>query len=197
MLPVTPIVLQGKHVRLEPLTLDHAPGLFEQGREAEIWKHLFWPPLATLHDAEKFIEWSLACARNGSEVPFATVDRVGGRVAGTTRYMDIQPDHEGLEIGWTWLGREYRRTPLNTECKLLLMEHAFERLGAVRVQFKTDHLNVQSQKAIERLGAKKEGMLRSHRRRLDGTHRDSVYYSVIASEWPMVKQRLNEFLARS
>jgi RimJ/RimL family protein N-acetyltransferase len=123
-------------------------------------------------------------------VPFAIVLRASGRAVGSTRYIDIRRAHRGLEIGWTWIGREWQRTAVNSECKRLLLEHAFEVLGALRVQLKTDARNTRSQRAIERLGAKREGVLRAHMVLADGFVRDSVMYSVIAAEWPSVKQGL-------
>lgn len=132
----------------------------------------------------------------GTEVPFAILRRADGRPVGSTRYMDIQRPNRGLEIGWTWLGPDARRTPVNTECKRLLLGHAFDDLGAVRVQLKTDGDNVRSQRAIERLGARREGVLRRHRRRWDGSWRDTVYYSVLDDEWPAVRARLDGFLVR-
>ena len=131
----------------------------------------------------------------GREIAFAIVDAASGRAVGSTRYLDIERDHRALEIGWTWIGPAWRRTPINTECKLLLLTHAFEALAAHRVTLKTDARNVVSQRAIERIGAVREGVLRRHRVCWDGSIRDTVYYGIIDAEWPAVKARLEGFLA--
>ncbi len=188
--------LHGGHVRLEPLSLEHAPGLFAIGCDAAIWEFLPSPPFAEPADARRFVEDALARARTANEEPFAVVEQRTGAVAGTTRYLDVRPADRALEIGWTWYGLAYQRSAVNTETKLLLLEHAFERLRALRVQFKTDARNVRSQRAIERLGARREGVLRSHMiLPKDGYVRDSVYYSVIAQEWPAVRERLEKALS--
>ncbi len=132
----------------------------------------------------------------GTDLPFAVIQLASGRVAGATRFMEIRPEHRGLEIGGTWYGLEFQRTVVNTECKYLLLRHAFEVLGAIRVQFKADVRNERSWRAIERLGAKREGILRNHMILPDGVIRDSVYYSIIDSEWPGVKQRLEDMLKK-
>lgn len=134
-------------------------------------------------------------AERGECVPFAVIDRAGDQAIGWTTYMDIDAANERLEIGWTWYGRAYWRSAVNTEAKLLLLTHAFEELGMGRVQLKTDHLNLRSQAAIERIGAQREGVLRRHRRRPDGTWRDTVYFSILAEEWPAAKKRLIARLA--
>ncbi len=134
---------------------------------------------------------------SGNEIAFAIVGKSDQRAIGSTRYLNIEPAHRTLEIGWTWIGTKYQRTAVNTECKYLLLRHAFEQLGAVRVQFKTDARNEQSQRAIERIGAVKEGVLRKSHTTYTGYIRDSVYYSIIDDEWPDVKQRLLGVLARS
>lgn len=134
-------------------------------------------------------------AERGECVPFAVIDRAGDQAIGWTAYMDIDAANERLEIGWTWYGRAYWRSAVNTEAKLLLLTHAFEDLGMGRVQLKTDHLNLRSQAAIERIGAQREGVLRRHRRRPDGTWRDTVYFSILAEEWPAAKKRLIARLA--
>jgi RimJ/RimL family protein N-acetyltransferase len=185
-----PVVLEGEFVRLEPLKLEHAEDLFAAGGDEEIWRYM---PLAAPSSAEEMRarnEEALERAREGSEVPFAIVLRASGRAIGSTRYIDIRRAHRGLEIGWTWIGREWQRTAVNTECKRLLLAHAFETLGALRVQLKTDARNVRSQRAIERLGAVREGVLRAHMVLHDGFVRDSVMYSIVASEWERVKERL-------
>lgn len=132
--------------------------------------------------------------RQRRELPFAILDRASGRAAGSTRYLEIRPEHRGLEIGWTWLGRAYRRTAVNTECKYLLLRHAFEVMGAVRVQLKTDARNLASQRAIERIGGVREGVLRRHMVLADGFVRDSVMFSVTDTEWPGARERLLKLL---
>ena len=194
---VSPVVLEGEFARLEPLEERHAAGLLEAGRDPAVWEHLLWAPLESIDHSRAYIASALSAARDGSSFPFAIIHKPSGAVAGSTRYLEIRPEHRALEIGWTWIGAPWWRTALNTQCKLLLMQHAFETLRANRMQFKTDILNVRSQRAIERLGAKKEGVLRAHTIRRDGTLRDSVYYSVIAPEWPAVKARLEQGLAQT
>jgi RimJ/RimL family protein N-acetyltransferase len=190
------LVLEGEHVRLEPLAPYHAAGLFEIGANPDVWTWLTHSEFRTLSDAEGYIALALEAGANGGESPFAVIHKVSGRVAGTTRYLDIRPGDKALEIGWTWYGAPYQRTAVNSETKLLLMTHAFETLGANRVQLKTDSRNLRSQAAIARLGAVKEGVLRRDRILIkDGYVRDSVYFSVLAEEWPAVKERLLGFLA--
>lgn len=198
------VTLSGRHVRLEPLGERHAADLAEAGHDAEIWRYIPREPLADVEDAREFIRSALEAAKDGSQMPFAIVEQVSdlrrndssgnatGRAIGSTRYLDIRREHRGLEIGWTWLGRAWQRTAANTECKRLLLEHAFERLGALRVQLKTDARNLKSQRAIERIGGVQEGVLRAHMVMPDGFVRDSVMYSITAGEWPAVKRRLEE-----
>jgi RimJ/RimL family protein N-acetyltransferase len=184
-----PVVLEGSVVRLEPLAQAHTADLFAV-LDDEIWRFMPSAVARTIEDVRAMIDEAIAAARLGTEVPFAIVLRASGRAVGSTRYIDIRRAHRGLEIGWTWIGREWQRTAVNSECKRLLLEHAFEVLGALRVQLKTDARNTRSQRAIERLGAKREGVLRAHMVLADGFVRDSVMYSVIAAEWPSVKQGL-------
>ncbi|MBN9389443.1 MAG: GNAT family N-acetyltransferase [Chloroflexi bacterium] len=187
---IVPIVLEGKYVRLEPLTLDHAPDLFEAGNDDEVWQFLSIPRPDSLVEMQAFIQGALGQQLAGLRIPFAIIDKVSGKAAGTTSYLDIQPQNRGLEIGWTWLGKAYWRSAINTECKYLLLSHAFDAQGAIRVQLKTDSRNWRSQNAIERIGAKKEGVLRKHVIYPSGYIRDSVYFSIIDTEWPLVKERL-------
>ncbi|HWE60235.1 MAG TPA: GNAT family N-acetyltransferase [Chloroflexota bacterium] len=191
----TPIVLEGRFVRLEPLRLAHAEELFAIGHDEEIWRYLPTATPATLEAMRQWIADTLRQEQAGTAVPFAIIDRALGRAIGSTRYHEIAAEHYGLEIGWTWLGRAYWRTAFNTECKYLLLRHAFERLGAIRLEIRTDVRNVRSQAAIERLGAVREGVLRNHRIVKDGYRRSSVYYSIIDEEWPAVKARLEGWLA--
>jgi RimJ/RimL family protein N-acetyltransferase len=185
-----PVTLEGRHVRLEPLLPRHAPDLFEVGQDETIWAYMSRPPLKSVEDTSAWIDQTLEIAAGGSQIPFAIVERASDKAIGSTRYMDIRRHDRGLEIGWTWVGTAFQRTAVNTECKYFLLRHAFEEFGAVRVQLKTDLRNVRSQRAIERLGAVREGVLRKHIVLWDGFIRDTVYYSVIESEWPEVKRRL-------
>lgn len=194
---VEPVVLEDAHVRLEPLDRRHAPGLLEAGAaDPGTWAYLPRPPVRTPEDVLALIDEALRGRDAGSDVPFAIVLRADGRAVGSTRYLDIQRESRGLEIGWTWLAPRVRRTAVNTACKRLLLGHAFDTLGAVRVQLKCDARNARSRAAIERLGAVREGILRRNRRMWDGHIRDSVYYSILADEWPAVRARLDAFLAR-
>ncbi len=191
-----PVTLEGAHVRLEPLACRHAEGFFEAGKDETIWPYMPCPPLKSLQDAQALIDQALAVAAGGTQIPFAIIERKNGKAIGSTRYLDIRRNDRGLEIGWTWIGTAYQRTVVNTECKYLLLRHAFEDLGAVRVQLKTDLRNVRSQRAIERLGAVREGVLRRHIVLWDGFIRDTVYYSIIQSEWPEAKRRLEGLMGK-
>ena len=189
-----PITLTGSHIRLEPLTRGHLPDLFAAGgNDDAVWQWQGGPTPRTEEELGEKLDKLLA---DDSFVAFAVVLLATGRAVGWTTYLDISPADERLEIGWTWYGSAYWRSPVNTEAKLLLLTHAFEDLGMGRVQWKTDHLNQRSQNAIARLGAQREGVLRRHRLRPDGTFRDSVYFSMLKDEWPPAKQRLTERLAR-
>ncbi len=190
-----PVTLEGSVVRLEPLEPRHATDLFAVGRDEELWAYMPRPGFASLDDTKEWIDAALDDLRAGTALPFATVLRETGRAVGSTRFLDIRPRDRALEIGWTWLAREVLRSAVNTECKWLLMRHAFDDLGAVRVQLKTDGRNERSQRAIERLGAVREGVLRKSYLVQHGFHRDSVYYSVLDTEWPDVRERLEGLLA--
>jgi RimJ/RimL family protein N-acetyltransferase len=193
---VRPVTLTGRFVRLEPLSDEHVSGLAAIGIDETIWQYMPYGQMRSEGDIRRWVQDILARAAESTDLPFAAIDLASGCVAGATRYMEIRPAHRGLEIGGTWYGAAYRRTPVNTECKYLLLEHAFERMGCIRVQLKTDARNERSQRAIERLGAVREGVLRKHLVLPNGYVRDSVYYSVVDSEWPNVKARLQEMLAR-
>ncbi|MFJ2276288.1 GNAT family N-acetyltransferase [Streptomyces sp. NPDC087866] len=183
-----PVTLTGRHVRVEPLAPAHLDDLFAAGgNDDDVWRWLGTPTPRTPQELEARLAALLA---DPSYLPFAVVDLASGRAVGWTTYMDVDVKNERLEIGWTWYGRAYWRTAVNTETKLLLLTHAFEELGMGRVQLKTDHLNERSQAAIARLGARREGVLRRHRRRPDGSWRDTVYFSLLAQEWPEAKGRL-------
>ena len=183
-----PVVLECGSVRLVPMRADHATALFEVSRSPEIWEHMSAPQPGDVAAVERFIADALAAQDAGTQVPF--VIKVGGRVGGTTRYMEIRRADFRVEIGWTWLAREHWRTAVNTTCKYLLLRHAFETLGAMRVELKTDVRNKRSRAAIQRIGAKPEGILRSYQRIHTGRQRDTAMFSVIAPEWPEVKGAL-------
>ncbi len=193
---IPPTILTGRHVRLEPLAITHLAALTRHGADAEIWQ---WTAHRRADPGESVRVWgerAMEATASGAAVAFAVIDVARGEAVGGTTYMDISPADRRLEIGSTWLGRAVWRTAVNTECKYLLLRHAFEVLGMNRVQLKTDARNVRSQAAIERLGATKEGVLRAHMLLPDGFVRDTVMYSIIAPEWPAVKARLEGLLAR-
>jgi len=196
MMEVKPVVLTGKHARLEPMTEAHIPGLAEVGMGQNFWHFMLYGEMNTEADMRNWVLDILGRAEKGTDLPFAAIDLASGRVAGATRYLNIMPKDRGLEIGGTWYGTEFQRTAINTECKYLLMTHAFETLHAIRVQLKTDSRNERSQKAIERIGAKKEGVLRNHMILPDGYFRHSVFYSVLDTEWPEVKKNLEAMMEK-
>lgn len=196
MMKVEPVVLTGRHVRLEPMTEAHIAALAEIGAGQPFWQFMLYGDIETEDDMERWVEEILSRARNGTDLPFVAVHLASGQVAGATRYLNIMPRDRGLEIGGTWYGPEFQRTVVNTECKLLLLQHAFEELKAIRVQLKTDLRNERSQRAIERIGAVKEGVLRNHMILPDGRYRDSVFYSILDIEWPAVKSRLMQLMER-
>jgi N-acetyltransferase len=191
-----PATLAGRYVRLEPMTMAHAPDLFAAlAADTSIWRWWRGPPPAVQEGLEALIAADLEAQARGTVVVFAQVDPLTARAVGVTCYLNISRADRGLEIGGTWLGKKWQRTGINTESKYLLLRHAFETLGAVRVQLKTDLRNLQSQAAIERLGAIREGVLRKHMLVRDGYIRDSVMYSIVDTEWPAVKVRLEGLLA--
>ncbi|WP_412069365.1 GNAT family N-acetyltransferase [Rubrivirga sp. IMCC43871] len=192
---MTPTVLEGTHVRLEPLTRDHADALAEVALDPELWA---WTASAVRSraDLDAYLDTALAMQADGTALPFATVHRASGRVVGSTRFGNFVAAHRRVEIGWTFVAAPWQRTPVNTEAKLLMLRHAFDTLGLTRVEWKTDALNARSRAAILRLGAVEEGTLRHHMVVADGRLRDTVYFSVTAVEWPAVEARLVERLAR-
>jgi len=190
-----PVTLELGTVRLEPMTPDHAAGLEAAAADGELWQ-LRVTSVPAPGETAAYIAAALKGRDEGHMLPFVAVDTASGRVIGSTRYHDIVPAVERLEIGYTWYGRSWQRSHVNTSCKLLLMTHAFETLGARLVGWRTDNYNFASQRAIERLGAKKDGVLRHHALRRDGTVRDTVMYSLAAGEWPEVKAHLRYQLAR-
>lgn len=196
IMDIRPFVLEGSAVRLVPLSEAHATELSQVGLRPEIWQHMLYGDIDSEEKMLGFIRDLLQRQAGGTDLPFTVILRATGKAIGCTRYMYINIPHRGVEIGGTWYGPEHQRTSVNTECKYLLLRHAFERWGCIRVQLKTDLNNVRSQRAIERLGAVKEGVLRNHMIRPDGTPRDTVMYSIIDREWPLVKARLEGLLAR-
>jgi RimJ/RimL family protein N-acetyltransferase len=192
---IEPITLEGTHVRLEPLSLAHHEALTKVGLDETIWR---WSPtpMRTPEEMRAYIEEALAGQARGTVLPFVTIEKSVGRVIGSTRYANIDALHRHLEIGWTWIAPPWQRTAVNTEAKYLMLRHAFESLGCIRVELKTDSLNERSRNAILRLGAKEEGTFRNHMITSTGRRRHSVFFSIIDSEWPEVKANLEEKLAR-
>lgn len=191
---ITPVTLVGERVRIQPMEERHAEALFEAGRDPSIWTYMPMSIRSPEHMRE-LVRQALAAKKDGSEFPYVIVDRESGEVVGSTRFLAISRPNRSLEIGWTWLSPAVWRTSVNTECKFLLLRHAFETLGAIRVQIKTDRRNLRSQQAIERLGATKEGVLRKHVILHDGYVRDSVFYAILDEEWAAVKSGLELKLA--
>ncbi len=189
-----PVTLQGQHVRLEPLAVHHAPALTEAVRDGELWK-LWYTAIPAPEAMAAEIARRLALLATGSMLPWAVMD-ASGRAVGMTTYMNIDASHQRVEIGSTWYARSAQRTPLNTEAKRLLLGHAFETLGCIAVEFRTHRFNQQSRRAIERLGAQLDGVLRCHQRASNGTLRDTAVYSITADEWPTVRAHLDFQLAR-
>jgi len=195
MLNVQPVTLERAPVRLLPLTLEHEPGLRAAAADGELW-NIRVTSVPEPAQTRAYIEQALKMQAEGSRLPFAVLDAASGAVIGCTSYHDIVPALDRLEIGWTWYAKSHQRSAANTTCKLLLMQHAFDTLGAKVVGWRTDHFNFASQRAIERLGAKKDGVIRHHALRRDGTVRDTVMYSVTAGEWPEIRAHLEWQLAR-
>jgi N-acetyltransferase len=190
---LTPVTLQGRHVRLEPLTLNHLDALCEVGLDEELWALI--PVRAhTREGMQTYIEVALRLQESKSALPFVTIEQSTGRVVGSTRFMSIDVPNRHVEIGSTWIAKPWQRTAINTEAKFLMLRYAFETLGCLRVELKTDSLNEKSQKAILRIGAKQEGTFRNHMICWNGRIRHTVWFSVIDSEWLEVKKRLEEKL---
>lgn len=193
---IVPIVLTGKTIRLEPLSLVHVPELAVAGNDPAIWQFMVYGDVLGEEKMRLWVEMLLRHQAEGTDLPFTVIHLPTGKPIGCTRFMDIRPEQRGLEIGGTWYAAAYQRTSVNTEAKFLLLQHAFEVYNCLRVQFKTDLRNLRSQRALERIGAVREGVLRNHLILPDGTIRDSVYYSILDREWLAVKQHLLELLAR-
>ena len=186
---IAPVILEGRHVRLEPLKLEHATGLAEIGLDEDLWTWIP-TPVRTPEEMTAYIHTALHEQANGSALPFALIESSSGRVIGSTRYGNIDRAHYRVEIGWTWVTRQWQRSAINTEAKYLLLRHAFETLKCIRVELKTDSLNERSRAAILRIGAREEGTFRNHMITASGRIRHTVYFSILDSEWPEVKARL-------
>jgi RimJ/RimL family protein N-acetyltransferase len=193
---IQPVTLVGKLVRLEPMTEAHIPALAQLGVGQSFWDFMLYGNMTSTENMKSWVLDILSRARMGTDLPFVVIHLASGRVAGATRYLNIVPKDRGLEVGGTWYGPEFQRTGVNTESKYLLLRHAFEALKCIRVQLKTDLRNARSQTAIERIGAVKEGVLRNHMILPDGRYRHSVFYSILDTEWPDVKRRLEEMMSR-
>ena len=191
----TPVTLTNDWVTLRPLATAQAEAFLAIGADASIWSYLTPEPFQAVADAERWIAAMLERASTSGEVSFAVFDNASGELAGSSSYLDVRCAHKGLEIGFTWYGKAFQRTHVNTATKLALFEHAFETLGANRVQLQTDARNAASQRAIARLGAQREGVLRQHKVYPDGYVRDSVMFSVTVADWPKVQERLRALLA--
>jgi RimJ/RimL family protein N-acetyltransferase len=192
---VSPVTLEGRHVRLEPMSPDHLGGLIAVGLDQDLWR---WTTtlIRTPEEMRAYVGQALEEQARGVSLPFVTVGRESGHVVGSTRFGNIDRDNRRAEIGWTWVGSAWQRTPVNTEAKYLMLSHAFGVWGCVRVELKTDSLNERSRRAILRIGAQEEGTLRNHMITHTGRLRHTVYFSVIDSEWPAVRARLEEKLSR-
>lgn len=190
-----PVTLEGRHARLVPLTAEHVPALWRAGSDPELWR---WTvsQLRDEDDMRRYVEDALGAQAQGTALPFATTDAATSEVAGSTRFANADLDNRRVEIGWTWIARPWQRTAVNTEAKYLMLRHAFETLGCMRVELKTDALNERSRRAIQRIGGREEGILRKHMLTDHGRVRDTVYFSIVDDEWPGAKARLEEMLAR-
>jgi len=186
---VSPVILTGARVRLEPLAKAHLAGLAEVGLDQELWRWIP-APVRTQEEMAAYIETALDEQARGMSLPFAIIEQATGRAIGSTRYGNVDRTHHRVEIGWTWVARAWQRTAINTEAKYLLLRNAFESLGCQRVELKTDSLNEKSRAAILRVGAQQEGVFRNHMITSTGRIRHTVYFSIIDAEWPAVKERL-------
>lgn len=191
-----PILLDGRYVRLEPMTMLHVDALWAAGSDESLWK-LIPTNITSRADMEKYVRTAQAERDGGTALPFVTIDKVKDSIVGSTRFGNIDVNNRKAEIGWTWINPKWHRTHVNTEAKLLMLTHAFEIWKCIRVEFKTDELNQQSRNAILRLGAVQEGIFRHHMITESGRFRDSVYFSIIDSEWDTVKIGLLKKLSAS
>ena len=194
MIEITPVTLEGPHARLEPLSMHHHDDLVQAVRDGELW-NLWYTFIPTPERMQAEIERRLQLQTQGSMLPFAVIDPTNGQAVGMTTYMNIDSVNHRVEIGSTWYRRRVQRSALNTQCKRLLLSHAFDALGCIAVEFRTHWFNHASRNAIERLGAKLDGVLRSHQIAANGSVRDTVVYSIIATEWPAVRAHLDHQLA--
>lgn len=195
MIDIAPVTLEGHGVRLEPLDASHGPHLAEATRDGELWK-LWFTAVPEPADVDRYVAAALEGLAAGHMLPWAVRELTSGQIVGSTRYHDIVAAIDRVEIGYTWYAKRWQRSHVNTACKLLLLQHAFGTLGCQVVGLRTDNFNFASQRAIEALGAKKDGVIRHHQARRDGTARDSVMYSILRTEWPGVKRHLELRLAR-
>lgn len=195
MIKIAPITLEGHGIRLEPLTLEHEADLSAAAADGELW-NLWFTSVPQPEETKTYIETALAGYQAGHMLPWAVRELTTGKIIGSTRYHDVIANVDRVEIGYTWYAKSWQKSHVNTVCKLLLLAHAFDTLGCKVVGLRTDNFNFNSQKAIEGLGAKKDGILRHHAMRRDGSVRDSVMYSILVTEWPGVKQNLRFRLAR-
>jgi len=186
---IEPVTLTGSKVILEPLSLEHLDGLISAVKDGELWK-LWFTSIPAPEKAEEYIKTALDMRENAGAMPFIVRDRESNKIIGCTRYFNVDEVNQRLEIGYTWYSESYQRTAANTECKYLLLSHAFEKLEAIAVEFRTHWHNHKSRAAIARLGAKQDGVLRNHQRTADGSYRDTVVFSIINLEWPAVRQSL-------
>jgi N-acetyltransferase len=193
---IEPVTLEGTYVRLQPLAQAHHAQLCAVGFDDAIWRWNPRPPVRTPDDMRRYIESALQQQADGASLPFATVERGANSAVGSTRFAAIDTENRRVEIGYTWIAPRWQRTPVNTEAKYLMIRHAFEAWGCIRVELKTDSLNERSRNAILRIGAKEEGILRNHMFTHSGRFRHSVYFSIIEAEWPAVKAKLEALLAR-
>ena len=188
-----PFTIQGQHVRLEPLTQGNLSEIQAAAADGELW-NLFFTSVPTFEQTQQWLSLALEMQEQQKAIPFVVRNMADGRIVGATRYCNIDHHHKRLEIGYTWYAKSVQRSGINTECKLLLLTHAFETFDCNAVEFRTDWFNRQSQAAIERLGAKRDGILRNHMILPDGRVRDTVFYSIIRNEWPGVKKNLQYML---
>ncbi len=186
---IEPVTLTGSKVILEPLSLEHLDGLISAVKDGELWK-LWFTSIPSPEKAEEYIKTALEMRENAGAMPFIVRDRESNKIIGCTRYFNVDEVNQRLEIGYTWYSESYQRTAVNTECKYFLLSHAFEKLDAIAVEFRTHWHNHKSRAAIARLGAKQDGVLRNHQRTADGSYRDTVVFSIINLEWPAVRQSL-------
>ncbi len=189
------MTLAGRFVRLEPLSLEHLPGLVAVGLDPELWR-LIPTQITDAAGMRRYVESALADGEAGRAIPFATIEQATGTVVGSTRFGNLEPAHRRVEIGWTWIAAPWQRSAVNTEAKLLMLTHAFEKLAMNRVELKTDALNARSRAAIARIGATEEGTLRHHMVTESGRLRDTVYFSLLRDEWPEAKRRLTARLSK-